>query len=247
LRGDGRFLRLVTVLVLVAAGRPVRAERPFDTEDAVPLTPGRVQAEAAASYGHGPDRVDAGVFTQVLTVGVAPKLDLAAQATEIVFDDPRRRAPGGVGDTVLQSKYLVLEERDGRPAILVSPLVRLPTADGPLGLSGVDVQALGVGSKTFGGWNATGNVGYTFATADRRRDVWVIAGSLEWTPTPTWTLGAEGLADLGTSGDHDRAFLRAGVAFVAWKGVLLDAAVAAGVDGVFPDVLVTIGATIDLF
>jgi len=239
--------RVAIALLVLAVVTPAHAERPFDTEDAVPLDRGRVQSEVSAGYGHGPDGVDAAIFGQVLTVGIAPKLDLAVQASEVVLDTPRRSATGGVGDTVLQSKYLALEETDRRPAILVSPLVRLPTADEPLGFRGVDVQALGVVSKTVGPWNVTGNVGYTFATADRRRDVWTIAGSLEWSPTPTWVVGGEGLADLGTSGRYDRAFLRGGVAFLVHDGVLLDAAVAAGVDGLFPDVLVTIGATIDLF
>lgn len=234
-------------MLLLGGAVPAGAERPFDTEDAVPLAFGRVQSEASASYGRGPDDLDVGVFAQVLTVGIAPNLDLAAQATQVVLDAPGRRSQGGVGDTFLQSKWLVLEEEGARPALLVSPLVRLPTADESLGLPGVDVQALGVGSKTWGAWNVTGNVGYTFATSDRRRDLWTIAASVEWTATPAWTVGAEGLADLGTAGDYDRAFLRTGASFVLREGFLLDASVACGVDGVFPDVLVTIGATIDLF
>ena len=64
---------------------------------------------------------------------------------------------------------------------------------------------------------------------------------------PRWAVGAEGFANLGGAGDADFAFLRAGTNVTAWTGVVFDAAVACGVDGPVPDVLLTIGATIDLF
>jgi Putative MetA-pathway of phenol degradation len=236
----------LSLAFVVVASAPSRAERPLETEDAVPLEPGQVQAEVSANYGHGPGGTNVGAFLGVLTVGLLPSLDLAAQGAVLALDEPRRTTHSGVGDTIVQSKWLIAEERSIGPALLVSPLVRVPTGGDQLGLPGVDVQVIGVASKTLGAWTLTGNLDYAWATDDRRRDLWTLATSAVWEWTQVWTLAGEVIGDLGTSRDRDRAVVRAGVIWNVREGVALDAAIAGGTHGPLPDLQVTIGATIDL-
>jgi Putative MetA-pathway of phenol degradation len=181
----------------------------------------------------------------MLTVGRLPSLDVAAQGAVLALDEPGRTTHGGVGNTIVQSKWLIAEERSIGPALLVSPLVRVPTGGDQLGLPGVDVQVIGV-AKTLGAWTLTGNLDYAWATDDRRRDLWTLATSAVWEWTQVWTLAGEVIGDLGTSRDRDRAVVRAGVIWNVREGVALDAAIAGGAHSPLPDLLVTIGATIDL-
>jgi hypothetical protein len=236
----------IALAFVVVASTPSHAERPLETEDAVPLKPGRVQAEVSANYGHGPAGANVGAFLGVLTVGLLPGLDLAAQGAAFARDQPGRTTHGGVGDTIVQSKWLIVGETERRPALLVSPLVRVPTGDDQLGLPGVDVQVISVASKTLRAWTLTGNLDYAWATDDRSRDLWTLAGSAVWEWTPVWALAGEVIGDVGTSRDRDRVVVRTGVIWSVCEGVALDAAIAGGAHGPLPDLQVTIGATIDL-
>jgi hypothetical protein len=92
----------LSLAFVVVASAPSRAERPLETEDAVPLEPGQVQAEVSANYGHGPGGTNVGAFLGVLTVGLLPSLDLAAQGAVLALDEPRRTTHGGVGDTIVK-------------------------------------------------------------------------------------------------------------------------------------------------
>jgi len=214
----------------------------------VPVDPGRLQGEVSTTWARGPIGLDLGQLVGVLTLGVAPGLDVAVQGSGVVGDAPGSDVRSGVGDTQLQSKWLVVREGERRPALLVSPVIRLPTGEGVFSLPGVDVQALGVAAKTFGPALLNANVGYTFATSDRSRDAWTFAASGEWKWSERLSVGAEAVAGLGVARLPDSVLLRGGVIWRLRDGIVLDAAVASGVHGpLVPDVMLTVGATIDLF
>lgn len=232
----------------MVVGVRARAERPLETEDAVPLDPGHVQTEVSVNFARGPGTTNLGTFIGVLAVGLLPGLDLAAQGLVGGLDEPGRSPHAGVGDTTFQSKWLVAEETTRRPALLLSPVVRVPTGDVRLGLPGVDVQLIGVAEKTIGAWTLTANLDYTFVTANRRRDATTLATSAVWVWTQAWSLAGEVIGDVGTfERSRDHVTVRAGPIWKVRDGVALDAAIAGGAKGEFPYLQVTVGATIDLF
>jgi hypothetical protein len=225
-----------------------RAERPLDTEDTLPLEPGEVELELGADYG----RLDGDRFGRaagVLTVGLAPRLDGAVQSALVLLDPEGRPVRGGAGDSFIAFKYLVARERPRLPALLLSPGVRLPTADADrlLGTRGADVSLLAAASKTRGPLALTANVGYTFVTRERRRDFWTLAASIERHLSAAWEASAEMVAAVGHRDERHATLGRVGLAWVASERARLDAAVAAGIGGVAPDVLLTAGVTYTIF
>jgi hypothetical protein len=221
-------------------------ERPLDTEDTVPVDAGRLEMEVGADYvsGHG-DELWRG--SSVLTVGLIEDLDASVQASGLVIDLEDEKVRGGVGDTVLATKYRLLEETRW-PAALFSALLRLPTgdADRDLGFPGVGAQMLVAARKTVERLTLTGNVGRTFETGGVD-EFWNLASSAEYALTDVWELAGEIVAAVGADGAPDLVVARGGVVLAASERVRWDAALAGGLTSAAPDVIVTTGVTILLF
>jgi Putative MetA-pathway of phenol degradation len=231
-------------ITVVAAGE-AGAGRPLDTEDTGTLDPGRVEVELSGAYAR--DRADAeGALKGVLTVGLLPRLEARIESSYLVTDPGDEIGADGVGDSLLGAKYRLLSESGAAPAVLIGWTLRLPTGDEARGLGepGVDLGVLAVVSKTFGPVTLTANGGYTFVTADRGLDAWILAGSIEYRVTKRWWGVGEILGELGMDRRPHGGVARVGSAYAVSDRVRLDGAVGVGLTRHDPDVVVTVGVTV---
>ena len=243
-----RFARRLAVawfLILI----PVEAfaVRPLDTEDTGTLEPGRIELELSGDYADAA-RETVGAFTGVLAAGVWRRLELKFGSSYLFIAPNGGAAAEGMGDSAVRLKYRLVDETRVIPAVLSAWTVRLPTGDEPRGLGehGVDLGVLMAVSKTFAPITLTWNGGYIFATADRRRDVWTLAGSLEYRLTDRWWAVGELVSALSAERRPHEAVARVGAMYAVSRRLRLDAAVATGLTPRSPDVLVTLGLTLVL-
>lgn len=243
----GRTARLAALVVSLALAGPSWAGRPLDTEDAGILDPGRFELELSADYARDGD-TDMWTARGVLSAGLLPGLEGRVELP-VAVRAPAHDGPvvAGPGDGVVAVKYRLVDEGATVPALVVGTGLRLPTgdADRGLGADGVDVTVVGVLGKSVGAVVLHANVGYMFATADRRRDVWVLAASGEVRVSTDLWLVAEALGFLGPHGTQPNiGRARAGVIYAIRDDVRLDAAVGHGFGRGSPGALVTLGVTL---
>jgi hypothetical protein len=239
---------VVVTLLVVVIWSPAWAGRPLVTEDTGTLTPGAVELELGLDYLREPD-ANVVLFPGPLAfnIGLLPRLELSVATLALLVDPDDAPSRAGAGDSAARLKYRFLDETDVMPALLASVAARFPSGDADRGLGerGVDVQALGAASKTFGSVTLTFNGGYTFATDDRDRDVVHVHASAEAALSREWSVVGEVVSDLATTRRaDDRLVLRVGTVYAVNDRVRLDAAAGFGATRVSPDVVVTVGITV---
>ena len=114
----------------------------------------------------------------------------------------------GFGDVLLNYRYQLFQEKDGRPAISPRLSIILPTGreqDG-LGAGVVGLQVNGPISKQFGDVYLHANAGWTWLPDVER--VTHIAGSGIWRVTPMFNLMLEAVAELDASTTVSPGFRR---------------------------------------
>jgi hypothetical protein len=222
------------------------AGRPLETEDAGTLAPGHFELEVSGDYVRNADD-DAWSVTGVLNAGIWPRLEARLELPVLVLERDGSRSHSGLGDAVLGAKYRFIDEQGATPAWLAAVTLRLPTGqmDGGLGAEHVDVTAIAVVGKTIGRFIANGNVGYTFVMANRDRDVWTLAASLEYRVTPAVPVVGEAVGFLRTHRDESSSgLIRAGVIYAIRENVRLDAVVGHGLTARSPRTTVSRGVTL---
>ncbi|HZS33192.1 MAG TPA: transporter [Methylomirabilota bacterium] len=246
-----RLAGLAGVLALAVAPAAWGA-RPLDTEDTGTATGVEVELGADVESDAG---ARAWTLGAAVNLGIWPNLEVNAAGAAIVLEPDDVGARAGVGDTVLGLKYRAVDETARVPALLARLTLRLPTgsASRGLGAPGTDVGLLVAASKQLGPVVVTGNVGYTFVTADRAHDVVTLAASVEWPVGGRWVIVAEVVAQVA-GGDTDRALARGGVRYQLFtaadsstatlRSVTLDAALGGGLTARSPDVAATAGLTL---
>lgn len=239
---------LLGAAFLAAFAGPALADRPLQTEDTGTLEPGKPQVEVGLDYARNPDD-KAWTAKATLNLGLLPRLEGKLEIPIILLEPDDRRSRGGFGDVEIGAKYRFVDEAPRVPAVLGALAIRLPTGDEDRGLgeADVDVRLLAGASKAFGPATLTGNGGYTFITRDRDLDTVLLRGSLEYELTKAWTLVGEVVSALGIDRARDEAVLRVGAVWSASARVRLDGGIGFGLSGASPDVLVTVGLTLDLF
>lgn len=241
---------VIGIALNALAVSPAWAGRPLTTEDTGTLDPGRAELELSADYLR-----DGGTQSFLLpggpglNIGLLPRLEGTVATSFVLLDPEDEPGRAGFGDSLTRLKYRFLDETPRLPAMMVAVTARMPTGDEARGLGekGVDVQPLAVASKTFGPLTLTVNAGYTFVTRDRDLDVVNLNASAEAGINKAWSLVGEVVSELATSrGADDRVVLGAGMVHAVSERVRLDAGVAFGATSASPDVLLTIGVTINL-
>jgi len=239
---------VIALHTLVAS--PAWAGRPLTTEDTGTLEPGKAELELSVDYlrdGRAQRFLLPG--GPGLNIGLLPRLEGTVATAFVLLDPEDKRRRAGPGDSLVRLKYRLLDEAPRLPALMAAVTVRVPTGDEARGLGeeGVDVQPLAVASKTFGAVTLTVNAGYTFVTRDRDLDVVSLNASAEAAISRVWSLVGEVVGELATSrGADDRVVLRVGMVRAVTERIKLDAAVGFGATRTSPDVLLTIGVTINL-
>ena len=242
-----RATRLAALAVTLALAGPSWAGRPLDTEDAGTLDPGRFELELSADYARDGD-TDVWTARGVLAAGLLPRLEGRVELP-VAVRAPAHEGPAvaGPADGVVAVKYRLVDEAATVPVLTIGAGLRVPIgdADRGLGADGIDVAVVGVLGKSVGPVVLHANVGYVFVTADRRRDVWVLAASGEFRVTTELSLVAEALGFLGPhAAQPNTGRARAGVIYAVREDVRLDAAVGHGFGRGSPGTLVTFGVTL---
>lgn len=235
------------VLVLGPA-LPAWSARPLETEDTEVLAPGVVELELSADLGRQKGTTATGGIISI-HFGLLPRVEINLDLIGGVVDPPGAIAQGGLADSVFAAKFRFLDETEQRPGVILYIPVRLPTGDEDRGLgeSGITVvPLLGLG-KSLGPVTFNWNGGYGFVTADRREDFVALRGSVEYRPVEPLHLVAEMIGRIARRGRaRDEIMVRTGLAYDLGPRVTLDGAVAFGLTRHAPDVLVTLGLTLNL-
>lgn len=239
----------LAVLIALWATAPARAARPLETEDTEVLAPGVVELELSADFGRQQgSRAGGGIVS--LHFGLLPRLEINLDLAAGVLDPESERARGGLVDGIFAAKLRILDESERVPGAVLYVPVRLPVGDADRGLGEKEttvVPLLGLG-KSLGPWTLNWNGGYGFVTADRDGDFVALRGSVEYRPTEPLHLVAEVIGRIARRGrSHDEIVLRTGLAYDLGPRVTLDGAVAFGLTRDAPDMLVTVGLTLNLF
>lgn len=243
-----RLLVASTVFALLCAvPAPCRAARPLDTEDTGTLEPGTVEVELGADFMRSAAD-DTWATRVLLAVGIVPRLELRTELGALGLHPDHENARTGLADSIVALKWRIVDETAGIPAVLAALALRLPTGDSGrgLGADGVDVAPRAAVSKALGPVVLTGNVAYTFVTADRTQDFMTLATSVEYRPSEPWLIVAEAVGTLPSRAE-DTLVLRAGAVHYVTPRVRLDGAAAVGLTRSSPDIIVTLGVTLGPF
>lgn len=171
------------------------AYRPFATEDAGVAGRGVAQLELSRDYlDWNGDREDMLLFVPVY--GVTPKLELSAEIPYNFHDFEGEPGRSGIGDVNLVGKYLLLEEKEARPALVLKSAVktRSGSEEKGLGSGAMDYQLAAAASKTLGAVTLHGMFGYTFVGDngdDNVRNISLYALAADYGVTEKFHIAAE--------------------------------------------------------
>lgn len=171
------------------------AYRPFATEDAGVAGRGVAQLELSRDYlNWNGGKEDMLLFVPVY--GVTPELELSAEIPYNFHDFEGEPDRSGIGDVNLVGKYLLLEEKGARPALVLKSAVKTKSGNEETGLGSgdMDYQLAGAASKTLGAVTLHGMFGYTFVGDngdDSVRDISLYALAADYGVTEKFHLVAE--------------------------------------------------------
>jgi len=159
-----RWARLPSAIAMLLAA-PAFAAHPFLTEDPGTQGTGRFELELGLAARQGAPDIngrEVGFFPQ-LSIGVAPNVDLIAQAFWLSQTPAQAPAVAGSGDTLADVKWRFFEKDE--LALAVRAGLQLPTGDVATGLGAgrVGYHAIAIVGWTSGGYALYANAGYARA------------------------------------------------------------------------------------
>lgn len=171
------------------------AYRPFATEDAGVAGRGVAQLELSRDYlKWNGDKEDMLLFVPVY--GLTAKLELSAEIPYHFHDFEGEEKRNGAGDVNLAGKYLLLDEKEARPALVLKSAVktRSGSEEKGLGSGDVDYHVAAAASKTLGAVTLHGMFGYTFVGDngdDTIRNISLYALAADYGVTDKFHIAAE--------------------------------------------------------
>jgi hypothetical protein len=260
---------LVALLMLLCSSGALRAQQPFETDDADVTPRGKFHFESFNEYdwlqlSQAP-HLRQNTFNMKLNYGFGHglELDLDSPLIAIVNDSTARpRVPFGLGDTDFGIKWNFRQEHKGSsaPALTAVAYIETPTGDSTtsLGSGLVDVWAYGVVQKTLtdtlvlhlnGGWlfhgnTSTGVVGIVTAHGH----VATMGGSIVRTMNEKVTLGLDLTAAATRNASLERNQFQAmlGGNYSLREGLSLDAGLIVGHFEASPRIGVQVGFSWDI-
>lgn len=130
-----------------------------------------------------------------------------------IVDKPPEGSRGGARDATAKLKWRVIDETDGRPALLLEPKFTFDTGDTRAGVGGgsttlkMPIRA----GKQFGPVRLTGEFFYTHDFDHDDEDILGYGGLIEYAPHERWVVGIDLLSDRPAR-DASRYHLRSNVA-----------------------------------
>lgn len=230
----------------------VLAGRPLAIDDADPVDPGCIEAEAGAQYEYDDART-CWEFPFGLTFGALPGLEVGAgfggqfeERTEHLAHRDRGATvhEHGVGDLALGAKWQFLPSCPLGARHALAPSVKLPTADEDLGSGRTDYDLTWIASAAIGEKaGAHVNVGYSWIGGPDD-DVLHYGLALDYQGTETLQWVGEVFGEQTLEGDTDPVILcHAGLRWSPIGNLTVDLAGGSTITGDAPDFTATAGMT----
>jgi hypothetical protein len=124
---------LIAALLLLFCA-PAAAYRPFLTEDATTASHRRPELELSWDRWRGKDRSETDRFLTVVNYGLTKRLELSLETSWWEQRPTGGPQGSGFGDVTLANKLRLLDETEGRPAVLLRSSVKFENADAGSGL-----------------------------------------------------------------------------------------------------------------
>jgi len=161
------FEKLVILLVfsmVACSAFPLNgfAYRPFVTEDAGVAGKGVAQLELSWDYlKWNGDRENVLLFVPIY--GITERIELSAEIPYLFHNHEGVERMDGIGDINLVGKFLLLEEKESRPALALKGALKTKSGNEEKGLGSgdFDYSVVGVASKSFGTLALHAMFGYT--------------------------------------------------------------------------------------
>lgn len=165
-----------------------------------------------------------------------------------VGEDDSRGTSRGLGDIVVQARYVVVQEHGRVPTIAPFAGMKFPTADRSKGLGTEEFDyTIGVeaGKTLTDHWSVFGNLGYTFIGSPPDEDLddsvtWSIGPIYQVTPALYVSAFVEGWTAAFPK-QADAVLLRVGAEYSLTRSWVLSGSVGAGIAAGAPDFTVTAG------
>jgi hypothetical protein len=249
-RLDRCFVVLFFTVIALIISRQSFAYRPLGTEDAGVAGKGVTQFELSWDYLQwNGDRESVLLFVPIY--GITEKIEISAEIPYLFHKHEGGEKMDGIGDINLVGKFLLLEEKETRPALALKGAVKTKSGNEEKGLGNgdIDYSVVGVASKSFGTVALHGMFGYTFVGAngaDNVRGIYLYGLAADYSLTDKFHVVAEIAGnrhpDRTTPDDPLSGLL--GFTYQVADKVILDGGVRYGFNDVVPKWNTTIGVSI---
>jgi cobalt/nickel transport protein len=234
--------------IIVFSSMPTHAARPLTTDDAWTVEKGEFQLEVGfdALRQDTHDREYSPSLT--LTYGLLERMDLGI-GSGYVFSHPKEgERENGMADTEIKLKYRWIDEKNWRPALTTSGILKIPTASESKGLGSgqTDFGINAILTKTIGKkWVVHLNLGYTFIGEDHVNNEFNYSVAAQFLLTEKWALVGEIVGVNNFNGRHgDDPFSGLiGTYYSMTDKIILDAGLEIGMSKAAPDFRFTAGLT----
>jgi hypothetical protein len=163
--------------VMWAGSRRSEAVPPLVSSDVPTVEKGEFELYLGVQYESNPGSITRSLPTMELNYGISDRQELTLQLPWL-----SESGQHGIGDLVLETKYVFLQETKTGPGIAGSFGLKVPTASSSrgLGTGAFDEELLLRIQKNWGWFTALGNAGYTFLgdpkNGENQRDgVWFVS------------------------------------------------------------------------
>ncbi len=241
------------VFALVHVPGSGHASRPFVTEHAAVAEKRAIQLETSWDYLKWRNNDREHFLTVVALWGMCDAVELSFEVPFLFHDHVMDHRANGLGDITIATKYLLADERDAFPALVLKTVLKTSTGDARRGLGSgaLDYLLVGATTKQFRDLTLHGMLGYTFVGTngnDDLRDVLLYGIAAEFEITERICLAAE-LAgnrhpDRRVAQDPHVAMI--GAAYKFSDAVTLDASLRVGISTVSPAWNTAVGMSVTL-
>lgn len=148
------------------------AGHPLETEDAIPMDPGKFQLEISGERPKSSEgnELDLGAN---LDFGVINNFDIQIWVPYVFLKPDIGKKENGLSDVEVVGKYLILNGNKTLPTLAVKATVKLPTGESKKGLGSgkTDYGLMLIATKEIGGVTLHINLGYTFVGKGKGEDL----------------------------------------------------------------------------
>lgn len=152
------------MLIVLVTFQQSFAYRPLATEDAGVAGKGVAQIEMSWDYLSWKNKDKENVFLFVPIYGITERIELSAEIPYLFHSAAEGDSVNGIGDINLVGKFLILEEKETRPAFTLKGVVKTKSGDEKKGLGSgdIDYSLVAVASKGLGNLTLHAMFGFTF-------------------------------------------------------------------------------------